>query len=385
MYEVIDSDRALSDLISAHSSVDFYAIDTEFQRERTYYPAAGLIQLAFNDGVFLVDPLACDAKLLSELFSSSAIAVAHAVDQDLDVLRTWCRATPSQIFDTQVAAGFLGYSTPSLSTLLREFLDIDITKTDRLTDWTQRPLSDSQLEYAAGDVAHLLEMYVAIAKRLIDRGRFIWAQEECNELLNSLHDEIDPQTVWWRLKESRGLRGRARLVAQEVAAWRERRAQEVNVPSRYVLPDLAIAVIAQQVPKSIDELREIRTVDGRHLRNGAGEELLGVIAAAVALPESQLRLQEYVPVDKSTRSISTLVAAYIGQVGKQNEIDPTIIATRSDVDSFLIGESKSRLLKGWRAQLVGESISRLVRGDAALAFGESGELVLEERSHKPVT
>src|SRR5256714_8231958 len=206
---MIDQPDQLADLVHRLQGVERYAIDTEFHRERTYWPKLALIQLAWEGNVELIDPFAVDVAPLAELLSSNAVAIAHAADQDLEVLDRACGRGPAKLFDTQLAAGFLGFSSPSLTSLAEKLLEIRLPKGDRLTDWSRRPLTDSQLSYAAADVADLLALAGIVRRRLEKSGRLAWAQEEGGELLRPPRGAQGPDNGWWWLPGGRAFRGAA--------------------------------------------------------------------------------------------------------------------------------------------------------------------------------
>jgi ribonuclease D len=381
---LITDDAGLGRLLADLSGVDRYGLDTEFHRERTYYPRLALIQLAWVGGVALLDPLTVNVVPLARLFCGPATAVLHAADQDLEVLERASGAVPGRIFDTQIAAGFLGHGTPSLQTITERMLHLRLPKGDRLTDWSRRPLSETQLSYAASDVAHLLELADDLLEHLDERGRRAWAEQECADLLQRERGNQDPDTAWWRLRDSRQLRGASRGVAQSVAGWRERQAMQRDIPPRFVLPDLSLLSIAQRPPKTLEELREVRGLDGRHLK-GVGEQLLAAVAAGRHLPEAELRVPRTEEVGKDLRPAVALAAAWVAQMAKELHIDAGLLATRSDLVALLRDDADARLRSGWRATVVGEPVRRLTAGEAALAFDGRGGLVLEERSRRPVT
>jgi ribonuclease D len=383
----IDSDAAFSDVVAELRDQPEYALDTEFHRERTYWPQLALLQLAWGPGrIVLVDPLAVDIRKLAEILDGPGLAVLHAADQDIEVLERACGTRPSRLFDTQVAAGFLGMSSPSLTSLVQRLLDTTLSKGDRLTDWNRRPLTDSQKRYAASDVAHLLELKEEIVKRLEPVGRLEWAEQESEALLRRPRDAQQPEKAWWRLKDSRGLRGPARGVAQEVTAWRERRAAAIDKPTRTLLPDLAILGIANHRPKTPQALREIRGLEGRHLRGSLAAEVIDAVERGANLTPEQIHMPPMDDVDRRLRPAATLVSAWVAQLARDLKIDATLLATRADLLALLRGEPEARLATGWRAHLVGEPVRRLVDGEVALSFRRgSGDLVLEQRSGKPVT
>jgi ribonuclease D len=380
---MIDQPDQLADLIDRLHGVERYAIDTEFHRERTYWPKLALIQLAWQGNVELIDPFAVDVAPLAELLASDAVAIAHAADQDLEVLDRACGRGPAKLFDTQLAAGFLGFSSPSLTSLAEKLLEIRLPKGDRLTDWSRRPLTDAQLEYAAADVLHLEALADRVCEQLEQRGRRAWAEQECDAVIQRPRGPVDPDVAWWRLRDSRQLRGPSRGVAQEVAGWRERRAMTVDVPPRFVLADLALLSIAHKPPRSRNELFEVRGIDSRHLRGSLADELLAAIERGRKLDGEQLRLPPVDEVDRDRRPAVALAAAWVAQLARDEHIDAALLATRSDLVALLRGDADARLATGWRAELVGIPVGRLVNGEAALAFNGHGGLVLEERSNQP--
>lgn len=381
----VDTPEALRDLLDELAGQPAIGLDTEFHRERTYHPQVALMQLSWREGgehdaVALIDTLAVDIASFAEVLTSETVIVMHAASQDLEVLLRACGTLPPQLFDTQVAAGFIGYSTPSLGNLIEAVLAIRLPKGDRLADWLHRPLSSDQREYAASDVAHLLDLHDALIKRLDTAGRLEWALDECDELLERAAVPKDPDEAWWRVKEARSLRWPATGFVQALAAWRERRAIEIDQPVRFVLPDLALVGIAQRPPADVGALRRVRGLDERHTRNGAAEEILAAIAIGRDLPRDQLRVPPVGDVDRDLRAAVTLASAWVSQLGRQLKIDPSLLSTRSDLEAFLRGDPGARLGQGWRQQIAGAAVRRLVSGEAALAFDGRGGLVIEERS-----
>ncbi len=387
---VVD-DTGLGALLDRLAAADRFGLDTEFHRERTYWPQLALLQLSWVEGtarpaaVALVDPTTVDVAPLAGLLARPATLVAHAADQDLEILQLACGAGPSLLFDTQVAAGFAGHGSASLASLVRSYLGRDLPKGDRLTDWSARPLRASQLRYAAADVEWLLDLADAIHADLERRGRLAWAQEECELVRTRAAIPADPTRAWWRLRDARQLRGQARGVAREVAAWREARARHLDVPVRFVLPDLAVQAIAHRPPSSLAELASVRGLDARFLRGDVPTELLGAVERGRHLPEDAVVAPPGDEVPRELRPAVALAMAWVAQLAREESIDAAILATRADLVAFLNGDGRGRLASGWRADLVGEPLRRLVSGDAAIAFDGAGGLVVEERSHQPLT
>ncbi|MEY2462265.1 MAG: ribonuclease [Acidimicrobiaceae bacterium] len=381
----VDSDKGFAEVVAALDGEPAVALDTEFHRERTYHPQVALVQLAWpGHDVVLVDSLAVDLSPFATVLESPTTIVMHAGAQDLEVLLRACGTLPLNFFDTQLAAGFAGYNTPSLATLVEGMLGIRLPKGDRLADWLRRPLSADQREYAASDVAHLLEIQEQLRHRLLEDGRLAWAEDECDLLLRRASVVRDPAEAWWRVKEARSLRGPAVGVAQSLAAWRERRAIETDQPVRFVLPDLALVGIAQRPPADADALRRVRGLDERHLRGGASAGILAAVAEGLTLTRADLHLPAAGDVDRDLRPAVALVSAWVSQLGRELHIDPSLLATRSDLEAFLRGDPAAALANGWRAEVVGVPVRRLVDGKAAIAFDGKGTLTLEERSHLPL-
>jgi ribonuclease D len=369
----IGDDGDLVEVVDAVAGEPLYALDTEFHGERSYWPRLALIQLAWPGGLVLIDPLSIDPAPIAKLLSGPGCMVAHAADQDLAILERACGTSPSHLFDTQIAAGFIGMGTPSLAAAAEKLVRVRLAKGDRLTDWTRRPLTAEQRAYAAADVDHLLAMYDELVHRLEDAGRLEWARGECEERRARIRARPEPETAWWRLKGSRQLRGNSRGVAQCVCAWRERTAETLDVPARYVLSDLALAGVVHRPPHSRDDLSSIRGLDGR-MRDGAARDLLDAVAAGLALDPKQLRIPESDRVDRSLAPAVTVLGAWLAQRASELDLDPALLATRAELTQLLQG-GKSRIGSGWRAELVGEPLQRLLRGEAALVMRDGGRRI----------
>ena len=383
-HRYVDSSAGLREVVGALVSEPRYALDTEFHRERTYRPQAALIQIAWPGDLVLIDPLAVDVKPLAEVFGADGLMVAHAAGQDLEVLDYCCETVPERIFDTQIAAGFLGLGTPALATLYESEIGWKPPKGDRLTDWLVRPLKASQLDYAAGDVMHLLEIHDRLASRLEQQGRRAWAEAEFELLLERNRHQQRPEDAWSRLKEARHLRRRDLPVARSVAMWRELRAARANQPVRHVLSDVAVVSIARAAPRTTEELAAVRGVGEGVARGRLGSAILTAVAEGLASdwrppPKRAARSDA---VDRLRPAVG-LVTSWVSQLARDRRIEPSLLATRADIEALIRGDADARLARGWRSEMVGEPLRRLVAGEAALAF-DNGQLVLEERSRRPV-
>ncbi|MEY2416653.1 MAG: ribonuclease [Ilumatobacteraceae bacterium] len=374
-YRWVDSQVEFEALIDRLVTEPRYALDTEFHRERTYFPKLALMQFAVDSETTLVDPLAVDLGALRRLFASDAVAVLHAAQQDLDVLTHACGAVPAHMYDTQLASGFLGYSTPSLVSLLMSELKVSAAKGDRLTDWLRRPLTTEQLVYAAADVDHLLALQDQLDKQLVELGRTEWVAEACEELRQRPASGTDPSQAWLRIKDVRMLKPRARGVARAICEWRERRAMAVDVPVRQILPDLAVLGIAQRQPKTTHDLVQARGVEERHSKGNLGKEILDAVADGQR-SDIDLPAPDGEDLDRQLRPAVALVSAWMADLARRQRVDTSLLATRADLVALLRGDAGARLLQGWRASLVGDGIQRLVQGKAGLTFDGRGGLKL---------
>lgn len=373
MTQWIDSDLSVRDLARELSGEAMFALDTEFHRERTYFPKLALIQIAWSTGSAIVDPLACDVSVLTELFTDRHEVVLHAAQQDLDVLFHAVGTIPARIFDTQIAAGFLGYSTPSLASLVNSELKVSLPKGDRLTDWLRRPLTDTQKSYALSDVEYLLELRERLSEQLERRQRLQWAFDACEELRGRRVGPADPAEVWRKQKDVRSMKPRTRGVLASLAEWRELRAMESDIPPRQVLPDLALHGIAQREPSNVAELSQARGVDERHIRGSIAQEILRAVDEGRKKP-LELPHAEGDDVDRHLRPAITLLSAWVSEVARMEHIEAALLATRQDIVDFLRRDERARLSTGWRHELLGSQLDDLLSGRAGLSFDGRGGL-----------
>lgn len=379
----VDEPDAFAELVERLSGEELYGLDTEFHRERTYHARLALLQLSWRGGVAVVDPLAVDVSGLGRVLEGPGTCVMHAASQDLEILDRVCGTVPSRLFDTQVAAGFVGYSSVGLAGLVQAELDVKLPKADRLTDWMARPLGEDAVAYAASDVVHLHDLHDRLTAQLSARGRLQWALAECEVHRTRSTSAHHPERAWWKIKEARSLRGRAAAVAQSLAAWRERRAAELDRPVRFLLADLALVSMAQRPPRSEEDLQRVRGLDDGKKKGSSAREILAAVAEGLALDLEAVEVPVSEGVDRSRRAAASLVSAWAAQRARELEIDAAILATRSDIETFLM-DGSGRLAVGWRNGVVGEPIRALAAGEASLAVDGSGHLVLEARSGQPL-
>lgn len=280
----IDTPQALIELCALLHESPWIALDTEFIREKTYYPRLCLIQIANEETLACVDPLALDdlKPLLDVLCDSSILKVLHSAHQDLEIFFHLRGAVPSPVFDTQIAAARLGYGEHlSYATLVEKRLGIALDKSQTRSDWSRRPLNPAQLHYATDDVRYLRQVYRRLRAELENRGELAPLTKDCEPLCDPDRYRVQPHQAWRRIKAARRLQGMQRSVLRALAAWRENHAATVDRPRRWILRDETLLELARRMPADPESLRQIRGLDPSRLQQH-GEILLGLIATARA-------------------------------------------------------------------------------------------------------
>jgi ribonuclease D len=352
---------ALAARVSSWPAGATLALDTEFVRERTYYPKLCLIQAAVGDDIVLVDALAIPdgGALARELAAAGRPKLLHAARQDIEALLPLTGAPLSPVFDTQQAAALLGFAAQvGYAELVRQLLGVELEKGHARTDWARRPLSPEQLAYAADDVRYLPPLAAELESRLAAAGRRAWLDEESSALRDISLYRVEPEDAWRRLKGLDRLDAAASGAARALAAWRERRAMARDLPRGWVLPDEAIYELAAARPRTREALARIASVPAG-TASRAGDQLLAAIAAAAgpAQPREaedagrpgpeQLRLQ------KALQKELTTIAVELG-------IQPEILATRRELSAIARGARDVPALSGWRKGVVGEKLLAVV-------------------------
>lgn len=375
---MIDTPQALAALVQQIRQRPRVALDTEFVWERTYYPRLGLVQIGLSrDEVYLVDTVALpDLSPLRPLLEDPGVVkLLHDAQQDLTILRRASGASPVRIFDTQLAAGFVGLSaTISLQDLVAETTGVRLTKGETRSDWLQRPLSERQTAYALDDVRYLPEAYEALTQRLAARGREAWAGEEMAAYDDpALYEPDDARERYGQVK-GRSKRGFSPLdyaVLRELAAWREDEARERDRPRGHIVPDDALIEVAQRRPRTEADLRNVRALS-EAARRRHGDALLRAVEAGLAVPAADRPHQPPArkPFDETVAARVDLALALVKGRCLRDEVDPGLVATRAEVERLVAAgpSDRSPLLQGWRRKLVGEDLLRLLRGEAAVGI-----------------
>ncbi|MBQ3385809.1 MAG: ribonuclease D, partial [Eggerthellaceae bacterium] len=328
------------------------AIDTEFLREKTYYAKLCLIQLATETETAIVDPLAIrDLSPLCDLFTDEGITkVFHAAGQDLDILYHDLDVLPRPVFDTQVAATLLGYGQQiGYSRLGHGMCGVTLAKTESFTDWSQRPLTASQVAYAEEDVVYLPRMFAMMTARLEEQGRLYWLDEEFADMVRVEHFEMDDRSRYLNVKRVSHLNRRQMSAAREVTAWREATARRRNIPRKWVLADEQIVEICKREPKTIDDLFLVRGIREK-LPTSDAREVVSLIRKGLSLPEDQLPGIRHQ--NRNEASVSTQVDLMMPLVhlrAKQNNIAPQTLASKDELEELArYPEQDCALLRGWK-------------------------------------
>jgi ribonuclease D len=375
---LITTTAQLATFCTAHSHVDFVTVDTEFMRERTYWPKLCLVQLGGPKEAVAVDPLAegIDLQPLFDLLANpNVLKVFHAARQDVEIFWNLTGSVPQPMFDTQVAAMVCGFGeSASYETLAGTLAGAKIDKSSRFTDWARRPLTDKQTDYALGDVIHLRKVYSKLHEKLEKSGRTEWVREEMAVLNDPATYRIEPAEVWRRFKW-RAEKPRLRALLRELAAWRENEAQRLNVPRGRVLRDEALAEIAHHPPKDAHELSRVRGLHAGFVESRQGKEVLAAVERGMALPLEQCPSgEERRDIPRGIGPVVDLLKVLLKQVSEEHGVASKLIATTDDLEAIAADdEAKAPALHGWRRELFGELALKLKRGE--LALGVQGRKV----------
>jgi ribonuclease D len=369
---LLTTTEALAAFCTAQADTEFVTVDTEFMRERTYWPKLCLVQLGGPEEVVAVDPLAKGidlAPLFDLMANPKVMKVFHAARQDVEIFFNLTGKVPSPMFDTQVAAMVCGFGdSASYETLCAQLANAKIDKSSRFTDWSNRPLTEKQIVYALGDVSHLRTVYVKLRDRLEKTGRVDWVREEMAELTSPALYDINPQEVWRRFKW-RADKPRLRAMLRELAAWREMEAQRINVPRGRVVRDEALMEIAYHPPESAHDLSRIRGLSTGFAESRQGREILDAVARANAVPVDQC------PAGEARRAmpnglgpVMDLLKVLLKQVCEEHSVASKLIANTDDLESIAADDNAEvPALQGWRRELFGNLALALKRGELGLS------------------
>lgn len=373
--EVVTDGAALAALVERLRTAPWVAVDTEFLRERTYYPRLCLVQLATADEIACIDMLAVrDPSPLADLWADGKVLkVFHAAGQDLEILLQACGEIPRPVFDTQLAATLLGYPEQmGYARLVADRLGVSLDKNHTRTDWSRRPLNAEQLEYAADDVRYLVRLYPDLETELTRRGRRDWLNGEFAALADPGRYRPDPERAWQRIRGGRRLKPAQRRVLARLAEWRERRAMAADRPRGWIVKDEVLLTLAQKRPADGAALARIGKLP-EAVRRKRGDEILELIENAhrqPALPGVEDRPAAPLPPDREP--LVDLLMAGLRERAAATGIAPAILANRKDLERLAAGERELPLLEGWRYEAAGEALLELLEGKRRLRVSREG-------------
>lgn len=364
--ELITTDAALADLCQTLQSSAWIAIDTEFLRERTYYARLCLIQIGTPDLVVCIDPLALERldPLHALLAATGLRKVLHAARQDLEVFHdldagAGRHVVPAPVFDTQIGAAYLGFDDQiGYANLVTALTGVTLDKAHTRTDWSVRPLSAAQLQYAEDDVRYLVPVYEIVRDRLIAAGRLAWVEEDCARLSDPALYAADPAEAWRRLRGGADLPAVNQQILRALAIFREQTAQKRNLPRGWVLRDEVLFELARTAPQTSNELVAIRGLeDGA--RKSWGEGILASIEAGRRAEPITLWERQPPPTPEQN-ALSKRLMETVRTVAREQQLAPGVLATRRDMERLVRGADPASVLRGWRAQVLGSKLDVLL-------------------------
>lgn len=379
--QFVDSVAELQVLCQQIKQESWLAIDTEFLREKTYYPKFCLLQIATLEWVACIDPIALEGEMdaLFELINDpSIIKVLHSCRQDVEIFYQLTGKLPVPVYDTQIAAPLLGFQeNPGYAMLVSGFLNINLSKTHTRTDWSQRPLSSEQIQYAADDVIYLAQIYQMMEQKLQELGRENWLKEDFEQLMNPELYDIPPENAWLKIRGKNKLTGKQLAIVQVLAEWRELAAKKSNKPKNWILRDEVILDMAKLQPTNMQAIAEIRGINDGFVRR-SGQQLCQLIKKAQDMPGLKLKAKaKNGKKSQQQEAALDILSAVVRLRADENSLNPVILATRKDLEDLLIAAEDSLLLHGWRYSMVGHELQRILQGKISISINNNTLCLLD--------
>lgn len=372
-FEYIDTPAALAGLCTRLQGQPWIAVDTEFMRERTYYPELCLVQVATDDLVACIDPLALPSlePLLAVFLDARTVKVLHAARQDLEIFFHMAGKVPAPVFDTQVAARFLGLPDQAgYGAVVQSMLGITLDKSHARTDWARRPLSAAALDYAADDVRHLRTLYHKIIAELAARERGNWVEPELKALVDEKLYKPDPDNAWHRVRGVQRLKPKTLTLMKSLAAWRERTAMSENRPRQWIVKDESMMDLARQLPADLEALAAIRGV-GDSLAKRHGAELLKILKADGEASTEERPARE-TPLKPEQDALVDALNALLRISAAKGDVSAASLANRAELERLVRGERELPLLKDWRLEMAGRQLLEFLEGRYVLSAASGG-------------
>ncbi len=364
----------------------FITVDTEFLRDKTYFPRLCLLQIAGAGSAAVIDPLAPGidlAPVFALMQKPGLTKVFHAARQDIEIFHMLAGKIPSPVFDTQIAAAVCGYGeSVSYETLVNAIVGSELDKSSRFTDWSARPLSEKQLTYALSDVTHLRKIYEALHAKITAGGRAAWIDEEQARLTDPALYNIDPGDAWKRLKFGT-MRPKHLAALRELARWRETEARKADVPRGRILKDETLIELAAALPRKESDWSRMRGID-RHLSKDKAEAILRCVQAALALPPAEYpQGPHHHRRNENITGALSMLQLLLKVTADQQGIAAHMIAGKDDLETIALGKTDTPALTGWRYDIFGKQAVALMEGKLKLSLDAgNGRVVLEEEVEK---
>ena len=379
IHDLITTTEALADLCERLAQSDFVTVDTEFMRENTYWPELCLVQIANTEEAAAIDPLAegIDLQPLLDLMcdNEDVLKIFHAGGQDVEIIYNLTGKTPHPIFDTQIAMMAISQSEQiGYANLVEAWLGLTIDKGARFTDWSRRPLTERQIEYAIGDVTHLSKIFPKILKKLIKTGRGSWLDAEMDKLADPSNYANDPGKAWQRIRApSRNATVLGRL--KDLAAWREGEAQHKNIPRGRIMRDETLADLASHPPKKQADLVKVRGLSNAWKDNDIGKRLMKVLEATEPLGKDEMpdKPKRGAPLGKEGALVADLLKLLLKIRSREIDVASRLLTRSDEMEALAAGVRDLPILKGWRYEVFGREALDLVEGKLAFAV-ENGRL-----------
>jgi ribonuclease D len=357
------------------------ALDTEFLREKTYYPKFCLLQIATPEWVACVDPIALPSldMLFDVIYSPSIVKVFHSCRQDLEIFYQLTGKIPEPLFDTQIAAPLLGFQeNPGYAMLVSSLLNVNLNKAHTRADWSKRPLINAEIQYAADDVIYLCRIYQLMLQKLAELGRVDWLERDFAELANPDIYQVKPEQAWLKIRGKNKLTGKQLAIVQTLAEWREKTAQSEDRPKSWLLRDELLFDMAKLQPETLSELAGIRGINERVV-NRYGAVLCQLVTAAKNRAPISLN-EKNRPAKKTQQqeAILDILTALVRIRAEENSLNPVILATRKDLEVLMFNDDdECPLLHGWRFKMAGRELLGLLKGESLLGI-EADRLAIFE-------
>ncbi|MFK7816533.1 MAG: ribonuclease D [Gammaproteobacteria bacterium] len=367
-FRILTTTHELEAFCKTSYDVDWLALDTEFIRERTYYPNLCLIQIASDRDIVCVDTIAIKdlSALRKLLFQPSITKIFHSASQDLEIFVNLFDEVPTPMFDTQIAASLLGFGDQvSYAFLVNEICGIELDKSLSRTNWERRPLTAEEIRYAVDDVKYLAKVYIYLKNKLTEEQRSHWSEFECKNLSALEKYKVDANTIWQSVKGAGKLESAQLIVLKQLAQWREFQAIAENKPRRWVLSDKALRSLAIVQPLNTESLEHVEDIKQEHV--GYVDALFEEITIAKSIPETEwpeASLNQ--PLSSEQRKLIKQAQSFIRERAEELNVSPSLLATRSVVEKLVRGRRELDILSSWKKELVGDELVALI---------ESSELI----------